>query len=251
MSVQSIYLQPIPILPITLPGGALEVTLILVIGVLIVIAIIIRGITRSRSRGGGDFVVVYNPDGLSTSYTIDPLVPPSLYTYRCQSTELCLLVVRSPPITYQDPRTKSIRRMWIAVEQSGLAMTLSPDELHTISVASEAVGDYNIDDILLLVKSAIEKKTYSEHVKLPGGFRVAFTYKVYPAVTRVLADFLKSDAVALSSILSALRTAREAKTLAEAVAIRREAELKKYMYIGIVVLLILIGLAILMGMRGG
>lgn len=235
-------------LPISIPtavaiavGGGLA-------GIVALAVAIRRGM--SRSRVGEDFVVVYKPDGISTSYSVEVLVPPSLYTYSCQSTELCLMVARSPPIVFQDPRTKRLRRMWIAVEQEGLALTMSPEEIHTISVAAEALGNPKTDDILSLVRMAIEKKSYGNAVRLPNGFRIAFTYTVYPSVVNVLTDILRSDAVALSSILAALRAAREAKTLAEAIAIRKGVEIRKIVQWGILALLIAISIAVAMSFVG-
>lgn len=205
--------------------------------------------TRRGVKVPGDVLIVVTPEGLTYSFPVTPLVPPTLYTYECPGTEMCLMVARNPPLLLYDSKTKSSRKMWFGIEVDGLALTITPHEAQALSMAGEAVGEFNVDDIIKLVKYAIDKKSYSENVVIPGGFRITFTYKVYPTIIKVLTDILKSDAVALTTILSSLRAAREAKTLAEAVAIRRGAEATKWIYIGIFILLAAIAFAIAMFAR--
>ncbi|MEM4976055.1 MAG: hypothetical protein QXT64_01880 [Desulfurococcaceae archaeon] len=193
--------------------------------------------------------MVITPEGLTYSFPVTPLVPPTLYTYECPGTEMCLMVARNPPLLLYDGKTKSSRKMWFGVEVDGLTLTITPYEAQALSMAGEAVGEFNVDDIVRLVKYAIDKKGYSENVVIPGGFRVSFTYKIYPTIIKVLTDILKSDATALTTILSSLRAAKEAKTLAEAVAIRRGAEATKWLYIGMFILLAAVALAIIMFTR--
>lgn len=216
-------------------------------GVLLMVVVILRGAKGSASSG--DMLIVVTPEGLTYSVNVTPLVPPNLYTYSCPGTEMCLMVARNPPLLLYDSKAKRTRKLWIGVEVDGLAMTVSPEEAHIISSVSDAVGEYNIDDVVRLAKLAIDKKAFDESVVLPGGFRVTFTYKVYPTVIKVLTDILRADSVALANILSALRAAREAKTLAEAVAIRKGAEFSKWMYLGIFILMAAIAVAIIMFMR--
>jgi len=232
-------------LPVFLPIPV-ELLLALVAAVAVVVAVIAYGVRKSSSKAPGDTLVVVTPEGITYSFPLTPLVPPNLYTYECPGTEMCLMVARNPPLLLYDGKTKRTRKLWFGIEVDGLALTVTPDEAQSISLVGESVGEFNIDDVVRLVKHAVEKKSYSETVVVPGGFRIAFTYKIYPTVIKVLTDILKADAVALTSILSSLRAAREAKTLAEAVAIRKGAEITKWIYIGIFILLVAIAFAVAM-----
>lgn len=218
-------------------------------GFAIVIILLIASRKVAKGGGGDERLVILTPEGLTYMVDVTPLVPPALYTYSCPGTEICIMVARNPPLLLYDPVGKRTRKLWIGLEVDGLSITLSPEEAQTLSLVQESVGDFQVDDIVKLVRYAVEKKAYSDAVVLPSGFRVAFTYKIYPTVVKVLNDIIRSDSVALVNILSALRSAREAKALAEAVAIRKSAEASKWMYIGILVLLIGITIAIVLTTR--
>lgn len=216
-------------------------------GVIVMLMVVVRGIRRSAA--GSDILIVLTREGVAYMENVEPLVPPTLYTYRCPGTEMCLMVVRNPPILLYDPRIRRSRKLWIGVEVDMLSTTISPEEMQYLGMVGEAVGEYSTDDIIRLAAASIEKKSYSDTVVVPPGFRVAFTYKLYPTVVKVLTDILRYDAVALTNILSAMRSAREAKALAEAVAIRRGAEVQKWIYIGIMIMLVAIAVAIVMVVR--
>lgn len=219
---------------------------VVVVGIVVMIVVVRRGLRRA---GYGDLLIVLTKEGMAYMENVEPFVPPTLYTYKCPGSEMCLLVVRNPPIMFYDPRIKSVRKLWIGVEMDMISVTVSPQESQYISLVGESVGEFNVDDIVRLAALSIEKKSYTDTIVIPPNVRVSFTFKIHPTVVKVLTDILRYDSVALTNILSALRSAREAKALAEAVAIRKGAEVQKWLYIGILVMLVAIAIAIIMVVR--
>lgn len=230
-------------------------SVLLIVAVFIVSMLVVVVALKARGRGGGrkprlggDFVVVVRPDGTTTSYDLEQLIPPVLYTYSPSQDVLGLLIVRSPPLVYYDPRKGVYRRMWFAVEKNLVALTLDLGEAHVLSLANDVLGNFNVDDVIRLVEESITKRVYEQNIVLPNEVRISFSYNIHPAVGRIVGELLKTRAEAFTSVLAGLRVAKEAKALAEAAALRGKIGVQRI--VSIAILIIVIALAMVLIMRG-
>lgn len=229
-------------IPFHLPisSQALIIIGVVALVVILVVFLSIRGV-RGRS-GSKDFVIVIRSDGTARSYPLNPVVPPTLYTYDCGVSDLCYFLADAKPIIFYDG--KSFKNMYIAVESDLLSIAIKPEDVELMSSLATSVKEASSDDIVNLVMYMLSKKSEDHVIRIPPRIKVALSYKYDPAGVKVIEDLFRRDASAFTVLVSSLRSAGVARELAMSYAIRAGAQVRRLQTIGTVIAIIVIALAV-------